>query len=860
MIITQSSAAKAIPFYMVDSTDHIAPKTGLTPTVTISKNGGTFAAPSGAISEVANGWYKIAGNATDSNTVGALLVHAIATGADPYDIEHEVVVFNVDSATVTVGTNNDKTGYALTAAYDSAKTAASQANVATELNNYGALKPTTAGRTLDVTATGEGGIDWANIGTPTAVQALSATTIGTTTNLTNDPAGVTTLLTRIPAALFSGMTSLSQWLGLIAGKQTGNATARTELRATGAGGGTYDETTDSQEATRDRGDVSWITGTATDPWNVAVPGAYGAGTAGNIVGNNLNATVSSRATPAQVQTELGSYGALKPTVAARTLDVSATGEAGLDWANIGAPTTTQNLSATTIATATTAGSVTNPVTLTAAYDAAKTAATQASVNTVAGYVDTEVAAIKVTTDKLDTALELDGAVYRYTTNSLEQAPTGTGGGGATVAQIWDEPIAGHLIAGSTGAKLNSAGSAGDPWATAIPGAYSAGTAGNILGNRVDAAVSTRATPAQVQTELGTYGGLKPTTPGRTLDVSTGGEAGVDWANVGTPASVNNLSSTTIATVGTLTNAPPDSAGTTTLLTRIPAALFTGITSFAQWLGMLAGKQVGNTTARTELRATGAGGGTYDEVTDSQEAIRDRGDASWITGTATDPWNVALPGAYNAGTAGNIVGGNLNATVSSRATPAQVQTELGVYGALKPTVAARTLDVSTTGEAGVDWANVGSPAAVQNLSATTISTSQTVGSVTSPVALTAAYDAAKTAATQASVNTVAGYIDTEVAAIKSQTDQLVFVGGKVEANAITTPADMNAIADALLKRDWNSVSGEAAYSALNAFRMLRNVWATAGGTLTVKKEDGSTTAWSRPLTVDPTAQPIVGASN
>jgi hypothetical protein len=62
------------------------------------------------------------------------------------------------------------------------------------------------------------------------------------------------------AAVLTGITSLAQWLGLIAGKQTGNSTARTELRATGAGSGTYDETTDSQEATRDRGDAAWITG------------------------------------------------------------------------------------------------------------------------------------------------------------------------------------------------------------------------------------------------------------------------------------------------------------------------------------------------------------------------------------------------------------------------------------------------------------------------------------------------------------------------------------------------------------------------------------------------------------------------
>ena len=79
---------------------------------------------------------------------------------------------------------------------------------------------------------------------------------------------------------------------------------------------------------------------------------------------------------------------------------------------------------------------------------------------------------------------------------------------------------------------------------------------------------------------------------------------------------------TIPTVTNLTNAPPDSSGVTTLLSRIPSTLFSGITSLAQGLGLLAGKQVGNSTARTEIRATGAGSGTFDETTDSQEALRD----------------------------------------------------------------------------------------------------------------------------------------------------------------------------------------------------------------------------------------------
>ena len=295
------------------------------------------------------------------------------------------------------------------------------------------------------------------------------------------------------------------------------------------------------------------------------------------------------------------------------------------------------------------------------------------------------------------------------------------------------------------------------------------------------------------------------------------------------------------------------------------------------------------SATTIATVTSGGGGptaaviadaVWDEAIAGHLTVGSTGAALNGAGSAGDPWSTSLPGAYGVGTAGNILGNRVDVAVSTRATPAQVQSELGTYGALKPTVAARTLDVSAGGEAGVDWANVGTPATAQNLSGTTISTSQTVGSVsgsvgsvtgavgsvtgavgsvTSPVTLTAAYDSAKTAATQASVNIIDDFLDTEIAAIKAQTDQLVFSGGRVNANASPTAADMNAIADALLKRDWTGVSGEAAYSALNALRMLRCAWATTGGTLTVRKEDGTSVAWTRALSVDPTAQPITGAT-
>jgi hypothetical protein len=56
---------------------------------------------------------------------------------------------------------------------------------------------------------------------------------------------------------------------------------------------------------------------------------------------------------------------------------------------------------------------------------------------------------------------------------------------------WDELIADHLAANTTGAKLNTAGSAGDPLANAVPGAYGAGTAGKVIGDYLTGNAYTR---------------------------------------------------------------------------------------------------------------------------------------------------------------------------------------------------------------------------------------------------------------------------------------------------------------------------------------------------------------------------------
>jgi hypothetical protein len=92
--LTQNQTAEPLVFMLVNSGDHISPLTGVAPTVTISKNGAAFAAVAGAVTEIGNGWYKVAGNATDANTLGPLILHATAAGGDPSDHLFQIIAFN----------------------------------------------------------------------------------------------------------------------------------------------------------------------------------------------------------------------------------------------------------------------------------------------------------------------------------------------------------------------------------------------------------------------------------------------------------------------------------------------------------------------------------------------------------------------------------------------------------------------------------------------------------------------------------------------------------------------------------------------------------------------------------------------
>ena len=108
-------------------------------------------------------------------------------------------------------------------------------------------------------------------------------------------------------------------------------------------------------------------------------------------------------------------------------------------------TTTSNtdmVDVSSLATETSIAALNNfdPSTQTVTTDSASRTASQADVSALAtavnlATVDAVVDAIKTVTDKLDDTLELDSTVYRFTTNALEQAPTG-GGSAPTEAEIY----------------------------------------------------------------------------------------------------------------------------------------------------------------------------------------------------------------------------------------------------------------------------------------------------------------------------------------------------------------------------------------------------------------------------------------
>ena len=142
--------------------------------------------------------------------------------------------------------------------------------------------------------------------------------------------------------------------------------------------------------------------------------------------------------------------ALRPTVAGRTLDVSTGGEAGIDWANVGSPTTAVDLSGTDIQLADTVTTVTNLHA--SAATAAALATAQTDLDTITGTDGVTLATAQAlyapakAGDNMGTASSVTGSVGSVVADVTIDA--------GSVDLIWDEAIAGHAGVGSTGEAVS----------------------------------------------------------------------------------------------------------------------------------------------------------------------------------------------------------------------------------------------------------------------------------------------------------------------------------------------------------------------------------------------------------------------
>lgn len=104
----KQSTAKNVMVLMVDSTDHITGKAGLTLTITASKNGAAFASISPTVTDRGNGWYSVALTASHTDTLGDLALHITGAAADPADM---VLLVEAGATDVDVSTRLPTAGY-----------------------------------------------------------------------------------------------------------------------------------------------------------------------------------------------------------------------------------------------------------------------------------------------------------------------------------------------------------------------------------------------------------------------------------------------------------------------------------------------------------------------------------------------------------------------------------------------------------------------------------------------------------------------------------------------------------------------------------------------------------------------------
>ncbi len=170
---------------------------------------------------------------------------------------------------------------------------------------------------------------------------------------------------------------------------------------------------------------------------------------------------------------------LVPTTAGRTLDVSTTGEAGIDWANVGSPTTTLNLSGTTIKTATDVATATTAIQTKTDFLPSATAGSAGGVMIAGSNAATTFASLAITgTTTLTGHVLLSDGMKIAAPSTLDRSGFEIAGNGAGSAL--------KLTGGDTGNGFTSSGGAtgGEGFSCTGTGGSAAFDAYSATGNAV----------------------------------------------------------------------------------------------------------------------------------------------------------------------------------------------------------------------------------------------------------------------------------------------------------------------------------------------------------------------------------------
>jgi len=452
-----------------------------------------------------------------------------------------------------------------------------------------------------------------------------------------------------------------------------------------------------------------------------------------------------------------------------TLDVTATGAAGIDWGNVENPSTSVDLSATAINLCDTVTTNTDM----RGTDSAATAAALATVDsnvdavltdtgttlpatlaTIAGYIDTEVAAIKAVTDVIPDA----GAM-----TSIAQA--------SALATV-DSNVDAILV--DTGTTL----------------------------------------PATLTTIEGKVDTVDTVVDGIQTDLSNG---------------TDGLGAIKADTAAILTD-----TGTT-----------------------------------LEGHLTDIKGATFSSITDSLEAIRDRGDSAWVTGaggsgiTAEDVWTYSTRVLTANTNLNDLDAAGVRSAVGMAS--ANMDTQLGT---IDSNVDAILVDTGTDIPAAISALNdIAATDIVSNGAITTLAGAVVNVDLVDTCTTNTDMRGTDSAATASALATV----DANVDAIKTSTDAILIDtnelqgdwtnGGRLDlildailadtdADVVLTVTERNAIADAILNRDMSTGTdsgSDVVRTVRQALRMNRNKVSISGGTLTVTKEDDTTASWSASVT-------------